>query len=66
MGYGVSWFYGLWVRNPRLPSWWTKKVMGYKGLWLIPPMGYEGFDCNMHGACFPAFPAVLAVASISN
>jgi hypothetical protein len=46
MGYGVLRTYGLWVANPREPSWWTRKVMGFGSLWVIKGMGYEGFDCN--------------------
>ena len=45
MGYGLLRTYGLWCENPCPPSWWTRKAMGYKGLWVIRGMSYEGFDC---------------------
>ena len=35
MGYGLLKTYGLWYANPRPPSWWTEKVMGFQGLWVI-------------------------------
>ncbi|KAF8954255.1 hypothetical protein BDZ97DRAFT_1977970, partial [Flammula alnicola] len=44
MDYGLSRTYGLWVENSRPPTWWTKKSMGYKGLWVISGMGYERFE----------------------
>jgi hypothetical protein len=46
MGYGVLQTYGLWVANPRLPSWWTDFAMEYWGLWVVTCMGYEKFYCN--------------------
>ncbi len=49
MGYGLLRTYGLWYAISRLPSWWTGQAMGYKGLWVIRGMGYEGFDCSMVG-----------------
>jgi len=45
MGYWLLRTYGLWYANPRPPSWWTKKYMGFRGLWVIKVMGYEGVDC---------------------
>jgi hypothetical protein len=45
MGYWLLRTYGLWYANPRPPSWWTKKYMGFRGLWVIKVMGYEGVNC---------------------
>jgi hypothetical protein len=45
MGYGLLRLYGLWYVFPCEPTRWTKKVMGYKGVWVIWTMGYEGVDC---------------------
>jgi hypothetical protein len=45
MGYGLLRTYGLWYVIPCEPSWWTAQAMGYKGLWVMRGMGYEGFDC---------------------
>jgi hypothetical protein len=47
MGYGLLGIYGLWCPNPCPLTWWTKKVMGYKGLWVTQGMGYEGVDCSV-------------------
>jgi len=46
MGYGLLRTYGLWYAIPCEPSWWTAQAMGYKGLWVIRGMGYEGFNCS--------------------
>ena len=46
MGYWLLRTYGLWCANPRPPSWWTKKYMGFRGLWVIKVMGYEGVNCT--------------------
>ena len=46
MGYGLLQTYGLWYAIPCEPSWWTAQAMGYKGLWVIGGMCYEGFDCT--------------------
>jgi len=45
MSYGLLRTYEFFHRNTRPPSWWTRKSMGYKGLWVIRGMRYEGFDC---------------------
>jgi len=46
MGYWLLMTYGLlWYANPRPPRWWTKKCMGFRGLWVIKVMGYEGVNC---------------------
>ena len=45
MGYGLLRLYGLWYAFPCEPTWWTEKAMGYKGVWGIWDMGYEGVDC---------------------
>jgi hypothetical protein len=46
MGYWLLRTYGLWYANPRPPSWWTEKYMGFRGLWVIKVMGYEGVNCT--------------------
>jgi hypothetical protein len=46
MGYGLLQTYGLWYVISCKPSWWTAQAMGYKGLWVMRGMGYEGFDCR--------------------
>jgi len=46
MGYGLLQTYGFFHRNTCPPSWWTRKSMGCKRLWVIRGMGYEGFDCR--------------------
>ena len=42
--YGLWVIAGLWVISP-IPSREPRKVMCYKGLWVMRGMGYEGVDC---------------------
>ena len=46
MGYGLLRTYGLWGEIPRPPRWWTQKCMGFRRLWVMASMGYEGADCT--------------------
>ena len=45
MGYGLLQTYELWVQILCELTWWTQKTMGYRSLWVIRSMGYEGVDC---------------------
>ena len=45
--YGLWVIAGLWVISP-IPSREPRKVMCYKGLWVMRGMGYEGVDCSLH------------------
>jgi hypothetical protein len=47
MGYGLLRTYGLWYVIPCEPSRWMAQAMGYKGLWVMRGMDYEGFDCTL-------------------
>ena len=50
MGYGLLRTYGLWDVIFRKPTWWIKFPMGFKGLWVITDMSFEGAD-YMFFAC---------------
>ena len=39
--------YGLWIQKHCKQAWETQKCMDYKGVWVIPGMGYEKFDCTV-------------------
>jgi hypothetical protein len=55
MGYHCPKRYGLWsirelwvmLRISRIPTWEMENPMGYKGVWVIRAMGYEGVDCSV-------------------
>ena len=39
--------YGSWIQKHCKQAWETQKCMGYKGVWVIPGMDYEKFDCTV-------------------
>jgi hypothetical protein len=51
MGYYCPKRYGLWsirelwvmLRISRIPTWEMENPMGYKGVWVMRAMGYEGY-----------------------
>lgn len=41
--------YGLWFKKHCKQTQETPKCMGFKGVWVIPGMGYEGFNYTGYG-----------------